>query len=336
VLLEELSLLEALEDLEFSRDKGLEEKARLEAELKAVQGRLDEADARLAATREQLEDKQGSVRAGLRRLVAARKVGGVLTALEGDEALNARKTRRYFNRLLAANRSAINEYQGLARVYQAAQAERARDLARHQETQQQLDQELAAIEEAIATRREILARIEREEGLASKYQAEKAAAAKGLKEQIKKLKEWREQRLGFSRTRGQLLYPLQPARVVTRWGLQTSGKATGSFSHGVQFEARPSAGADVTALKVRAIFWGKVVYVGWVRGYGKTVIVDHSDGYHSVYAHLRDTLVKEGDVLSLRQAIGTLDSTRDDEGRLLYFEIRKGGNDEDPGPWFNK
>lgn len=334
LLVEELSLLEVLEQLEFAEEKGRDEQKRLEADLEALKVRLAEEEASLAAAKANLGVKADSVQEALRRILAARKRRDVAPLLDQTELQNALKARRYFSKVLEANRKALTELAGLAALYASAVAERQLDLARYEDVRARLTAELAAIEEAIATRKEILHRLETEEGVYGKYQAELAGAEKKLTEKIRTLKTWREERLGFHQARGQLRPPLQPCRLVRPYGVALSGRSSSSpAQRGIAYEAKVLEGEDPRAARIRSVYWGKVVFAGWIRGYGKTVILDHTSGYHSVYAHVGILQVKEGEVVKSRQTVGWLDAARTDDYRLLYFELRKDGEAFDPQPW---
>lgn len=334
LLVEELSILEVLEQLEFAEEKGRDEQKRLEGELDELRQRLAQEEAALASARADLGMKGDSVKEALRRILAARKRRDVAPLLDQDELQNALKSRRYFSKVLDANRKTLTELASLAALYASAVAERQRDLARYEEVRERLKAELAAIDDAIATRKEILRRLESEEGVYGKYQSELATAEKKLTEKIRTLKEWRDQRLGFQQARGQLRPPLQPCKLVRPYGVALAGRSPSSPSQrGLAYEARVQDGEDPHAARVRAVYWGKVVFAGWIRGYGKTVILDHTGGYHSVYAHIGIVQVKEGEVVKSRQTVGWLDAARTDDYRLLYFELRKDGEPFDPSPW---
>ena len=91
-------------------------------------------------------------------------------------------------------------------------------------------------------------------------------------------------------------------------------------------------GAEAGAV-VRAIFAGRVVYARPMRGYGLLAIVDHGGDVHSLCAHLGELRVKEGEILSTGQALGTVGGEGTLRGAGLYFEIRTGGRTVDPSIW---
>lgn len=87
---------------------------------------------------------------------------------------------------------------------------------------------------------------------------------------------------------------------------------------------RINKGIDITARQgddVRAARTGKVVFADYLSGYGYTVILDHSDGLHSVYAKNSKLSVKLGDVALKNSVIAQVG--RSDDSAYLHFEIRK-------------
>jgi septal ring factor EnvC (AmiA/AmiB activator) len=85
---------------------------------------------------------------------------------------------------------------------------------------------------------------------------------------------------------------------------------------------------------VTAVASGRVVYADWLPGLGLLVIIDHGDGYMSLYGHNDRLLKATGESVAAGEAIA---AARDTGGRAspeLYFEIRRGGKPVDPTPWF--
>ena len=89
---------------------------------------------------------------------------------------------------------------------------------------------------------------------------------------------------------------------------------------------RPHEGVDIRAPKgraIRSIHRGKVSFVGWKNGYGRTVIIDHGK-YSSLYAHLNRFKVKKNQYLDAGQILGTVGASGRASGPHLHFEIRRG------------
>jgi len=77
--------------------------------------------------------------------------------------------------------------------------------------------------------------------------------------------------------------------------------------------------------------------VGQFGTYGLTILLEHGNGYYSVYAHLQSAAVKVNDAVTKGQAIGTVGGANSDYGAHLHFEIR--GENQialDPTDWLRK
>jgi len=95
--------------------------------------------------------------------------------------------------------------------------------------------------------------------------------------------------------------------------------------------------------KVSPVLDGKVIYAGIFRSYGKVVIVDHKEGFFTIYGLLDDAAVKKGDTVTIADRLGTAgDDTQEVGGEksadsgTVYFEIRYGSDAVDPAAWLIK
>jgi septal ring factor EnvC (AmiA/AmiB activator) len=85
--------------------------------------------------------------------------------------------------------------------------------------------------------------------------------------------------------------------------------------------------------EVRAVGPGVIVHASPFRGYGNLVIVDHGEGYHTLYAHLSVISRTVGESVEAGQVIGRVGDTGSLKGAYLYFELRKKGKPIDPKDW---
>lgn len=98
-------------------------------------------------------------------------------------------------------------------------------------------------------------------------------------------------------------------------------------------EVRFHAGVDLGGSNgdlVSAAAPGRVVSASWLGGHGRTVVVQHAGGYSTVYAHLRDMLVKPGMSVETGTPLGLMGSSGRSTGPHLHFEVRHGGLPLDP------
>src|SRR6185369_16828791 len=83
----------------------------------------------------------------------------------------------------------------------------------------------------------------------------------------------------------------------------------------------------------KAVAAGTVRYADWFKGYRKLVILDHGQGYYSLYAQASELSVSEGQKVVAGQVLGSVGDTGSLVGSSLYFEIRKNGVPQDPLRW---
>jgi len=112
------------------------------------------------------------------------------------------------------------------------------------------------------------------------------------------------------------------------WLWPTTGKVVGGFSETANLKGIDIAGK--AGQPVRASAAGKVVYAGaGLRGYGKLIIIKHNKTYLSAYAHNREILVKEGQLVAKGQQVAEMGDSDADQVKL-HFEIRRLGKPVDP------
>lgn len=114
------------------------------------------------------------------------------------------------------------------------------------------------------------------------------------------------------------------------------GKITSSYGnrmHPILKRNILHSGIDIAApngTPVKAAAAGKVIYDGWLRGYGRVVVLDHGRGYSTLYAHLSASLVKEDQVVRAGANIARVGKTGNTTGYHLHFEVRVYGTPNNP------
>lgn len=116
--------------------------------------------------------------------------------------------------------------------------------------------------------------------------------------------------------------------VKIRWQWPTKGKIIGRFAT----NDRKRSGLNIAGSNGQSIYAaanGDVVYSGGLRGYGKLIIIKHSEKYLSAYAHNNKLLVKEGQRVKKGQKIANMGRTGTDK-TMLHFEVRRNGKPVNP------
>jgi len=116
----------------------------------------------------------------------------------------------------------------------------------------------------------------------------------------------------------------------------TTGRLTSTFGSRkdpISKNKKFHSGIDIANLRgtnVWAAARGKVVFSGYKSGYGKLIIIDHGNGYKTLYAHNSKLLVEVGDTVDKGQTIAKMGSTGRSTGSHLHFEIHYNDNPIDP------
>ena len=87
---------------------------------------------------------------------------------------------------------------------------------------------------------------------------------------------------------------------------------------------------------VRAVHSGRVIFADWLRGQGLLVVLDHGDGWLSLYAQNHSLLRAVGDWVGAGEVLSRAGSSGGSEVSGLYFEIRHQGEPVDPAGWFRR
>lgn len=300
---------------------------------------------RLEAQRRVQHQRLRSVRAEQAR--QQRRLEGVARGLEGQaRAAYAMGRQSYLKMLLsqgdpAALQRAVVYYRYLydARRQRLAQTRSA--LVQLRGTEQTLAQDLrqlAALQAEEAAKRDLLAlaQTQRKQVLAHidtrlRDRAERVEQLRKDEQRLARLITGIEPLLPalpagegrFREYRGRLPLPLA-AKIVAFYG---SPRQPGNLRwRGVFLAASPGQ-------EVRAIFRGRVAYADWLRGFGLLLILEHGDGYMTLYGHNQSLYKRIGEWVEAGEVIAGVGNTGGFPEPGLYFEIRHHGEPHDPLQW---
>jgi len=127
----------------------------------------------------------------------------------------------------------------------------------------------------------------------------------------------------FHKLKGKLHWPTK-GKISKRFGSSRSG--SNLRWQGVTLTAKEGS-------EVNAIHHGRVVFADWFRGSGLLIIIDHGDGYMSLYGHNQSLLIEPGDWVTVGEQIATVGNSGGKKHAGLYFEIRHKGQPTDPRHW---
>jgi len=141
--------------------------------------------------------------------------------------------------------------------------------------------------------------------------------------------QWEELSGSFARNKGKLNWPVRGS-VLHKFGKFKNPKLKTVLNN---------TGIDIKAPRgseIRCVFSGVVSLITYISGFGNTVIVDHNDGYYTVYAHMDQVLVQPDEFVKDGHVIGTVGETGSLEGPKLHFEIYGNNQPLNPLKWLSK
>lgn len=239
---------------------------------------------------------------------------------------------RYFNEARLARIHAINEALADLRAIEAEIGRKQEALrARREERKAALDR----LKQARADRQKTLKALTREirrHGQTLEHLAEDEEQLQELiasiNEALADIPPMIGQQDPFPRLRGRLRLPVQ-GQVLARYGDRRKGTRGQMRWKGLVIKA-PRGRA------VQSVARGRVAFADWMRGLGLLVIVDHGDGFLSLYGHNEALFVEPGDWIEAGDVIATIGDSGGAPRPELYFELRRAGKPIDPAPWFGR
>jgi septal ring factor EnvC (AmiA/AmiB activator) len=303
----------------------------LEAMVAEEKRALADLDARLATERRALESEQAMLAQLLRSAYAAGRGDRIRLLLNQQDAAKVSRVMAYYGYLNRYRMTRIAEIDARARKLEQLARESEEEgerlaalAARQSETRERLtarrgerQELLTALEKTIAT----------DEARFSGLKAD----AEGLRQLLDQL-ERRAQALpeadlkqeAISKRRGMLAWPLADGHLVYHFG-QSKG-SSGQRWDGVVIAGREGA-------EVRAVYGGRVVYADWLRGFGLLLIIEHDDGYMSLYGYNQTLLKEPGEWVAAGDVIALSGSSGGRRSPGLYFAIRHHGHPVNPEKW---
>jgi septal ring factor EnvC (AmiA/AmiB activator) len=320
----------ALREADEAINAGAKALRDIDAELVAQQAELERLEAQKAALETRLTAQRDALAQLLRSAYALgrhEQLKLLLAQDRVDELARVLAYHRYFQRDRSARiETLLVELRELAELGRAVQAQRE-TLAASRSAQ---EQRIAELETQREQRRTLLSQLDAQFADAKARLTALGRDERALLQLLTSLRDvfadipkQVDEAKPFAQRRGGLRRPL-------------AGKVVSAFG-GRLPDGRSSQGwliAGETGANVGAVAPGRVAFADWLKGYGLIVILDHGDGYMSLYAQ-NDSLLKEvGDWVAPGEALAGVGSSGGHSDPALYFELRLNGRPVDPKAWF--
>jgi septal ring factor EnvC (AmiA/AmiB activator) len=325
----ERSLLEELEELDGRLAAQVAKLTDLEDKRDAQQILIDQKEQELAGVRAEKEKVQRHLQ---KRISAYYKMGNIGLLNVTFSARTLPELLRFddsFQALIAYDQNVISIYRKsideLERVAKSLNLEKS--VLNDFIVQTQIEQK--SIDATKEEKETLLHRIRTQSKLHSQAIAEMEKAATELSASLLALKS-REQasEQGFLQKKGYLPSPVSGTVVASFQQEITNGLGVVKKSEGIAIEAP-------NGTPVKAIFPGSVVYAGYLRGYGNTIIVHHGFQYYSITSRVEKILTNKGNTVEAGSSIAEMGETATLMDKGMYFEIRHGSESLDPMLWLD-
>jgi len=332
VLHQERSILDALDDYVFQARLAqeavniAEENRRIsERRARAAVEQLVLAKSRVAETSKQL-----AVTLRLARTTAP-YASGVALVLGGEDPLLTRRS-ALLDKVSKRQGAELSQY--AKDVEEATRAEFIAGIERanayvaakfEQDAKARLDTEMVA-------RRALLTRLEQDRALNIRRAKELTQAERALVKEIEARLSDEAAPVRFDQLVGQIPSPLVDGFLQVPFGDIIHPNFGTRTPHPGLTLAYQTTGSR----NVRAVAFGRVAWIGRMRGFGTAVVLDHASGFFTVYAGLTKVDVKEGQTVRTGNVLGQVSTPPGDKQANLYFELRQGSDAINPLPYFSK
>ncbi len=340
----------AISQIEDWLNSAANNRTSLETELRETSQQIAEITAAISSNQasitaletelEQLEERSAELEAAraaqqdlVKRAVRASYLSGRESYLklllnQEDPSLSARML-RYYSDFNAERLSRIQAFRATLEELQVTTSSIAESSRALLSRQDELDAQVATLNDSRAARQALLKQLDADIAARSGELEQLTEDRARVEELIKQINDAiasippPEQLTPFGEARGRMPWPVN-GRALNNFGE--------SYSDGNLHRQGIVLAADAGS-PVRAIHPGRVVFSDWLRGSGLLVVVDHGDGYLSLYAN-NQTLVKNtGDWGNRGEAVATAGDNGGMSQPGIYFEIRRHGEALDPAAW---
>lgn len=300
-----------------------------QASITALEAELEQLEVRSA----ELEAARAVQQDLVKRAVRASYMSGRESYLklllnQEDPSLSARMM-RYYTAFNAERLARIQTFRATLEELEVTTSSIAEASQALLSRQDELDAQVAALNDSRAGRQTLLKQLDADIAARSGELEQLTEDRARVEELIKQINDAiasippPEQLTPFSEARGRMPWPVN-GRALNNFGE--------SYSDGNLHRQGIVLAADAGS-PVRAVHPGRVVFSDWLRGSGLLVVVDHGDGYLSLYAN-NQTLVKNtGDWVNRGEAVATAGDNGGMNQPGIYFEIRRHGEALDPAAW---
>lgn len=302
---------------------------RLDAERAARRQRLEALRRSRAEARAQLDRQTVALREQVRSAYVLGRQARIKLLLSQEDPQRLGRTLVYFDYLNRVRAERIREVDALLQRLHTLEADISATLARLEDNRKARAVTLNELEARRAERAALLMRVRdalRDQGRRLDRLTRDEQRLQRLLKDLRRALDEAEAAAGgldFASLRGRLPWP-SPGRIAARFG---QSRGVGGLTWRGVLIAAPEG------TEVRAVAPGRVAFADWLRGFGLLLILDHGDGYMSLYGHNQALYRAPGDWVAAGEVIAGAGDTGGAEQPGVYFELRRNGKPVNPLKW---
>ena len=319
------------------------QKAQVEAEVNRLKRRIEKLQQNLASQQRRVDEQEGRVQAlqeeraakaddvarlrdSLTRELRAFYQAGPEARLDLAGQQSGPRLVEYLRFLTQARRTRLETLQVEQKRLASAERRLSEERTDLERDVQNLADETRRLAETQARQDTMLAKLERSLDTRAKRQAAIEADRKRLNEVLNNIKPSAVAGQPFAQSKGRLDWPAT-GRVLRGFGQKRSD----GQSNWTGMVIGAAAGTEI-----RAVQDGTVAYAGWLLGYGLLLVIEHDNGYATLYGH-NQTLNKErGDRVTAGELIGRAGAAGSLASTGVFFGVNRKGKPLDPVSWLKK
>ncbi len=329
----ESEVMDTLNETEHALNRMDQQRIRIQSQMDGLQKKIDALEKHSLKLTQQVEGIRDHA---LKRLTALYKLSQVGSF---HYLISARSVHEYlymeegFRRILAQDETILSILSEKSRMLNLT----LNDLKKNRQEKQTLEQthrlQMQTMAAEKAKRASLLEEIRSQKTLQLAAVQDLKCSADRLEDTLKALRRRAtsiepaiSETGSFSAMKGLLEMPVE-GKIIGRFGVY-------KIPH-LQMDAQRN-GIEIEAgrgFPVKAVFNGKVIFSDWFRGYGNLIIIEHGDGFFTVYAHALELFKQKEERVETGEVIATVGVPGSRERANLYFEIRQHEKPVDPLTW---
>ena len=345
-LRDKIGNLEAdINSLKQNRSEAYTSLVKVERKLNRMHGEVHRLDLKLASTRKALKQNrqaQSNLRQGMgrQRQSVARQIrtayllgsqAEIKLLLNQEHVDDVSRSLAYYHYLAQARVEHIESMQSNLTKQQKLETRIALQEQQLDRLKRQKLEESARIEPVVKQRKILLAKLDTRLHQSGEQMRELREDERRLERLVNRIEEFKEEDLvpvnpvsgKFEKQKSRLKMPVR-GRILARFG--TRRNLGGQHWNGIFIAA--NAGDNV-----HAVYAGRVVFSGWLHGFGLLMILDHGDGYMTLYGHNQSLYKVVGDWVDTGDTIASVGNTGNPPRTGLYFGVRQLGKPRNPLIW---